>query len=153
LGWTLTSEGGHGQQCRAPVVEEQVEEKLKAISRSGQLRAITDAAEAVRSTDLSLVCVGTPSLDNGDINLTYLKRVCRQIGEALKEKEAFHVVVIRSTLIPGSTDESLIPILEECSARKPASVSVWATTPSSSGRAVPSRTIKQPAQDRCRRVG
>ena len=101
-----------------PVVEEQVEEKLKAISRSGQLRAITDAAEAVRSTDLSLVCVGTPSLDNGDINLTYLKRVCRQIGEALKEKEAFHVVVIRSTVIPGSTDESLIPILEEYSGKK-----------------------------------
>ena len=101
-----------------PVVEEQVEEKLKAISRNGRLKAITDAAEAVRLTDLSLVCVGTPSLDNGDINLTYLKRVCRQIGEALKEKEAFHVVVIRSTVIPGSTDESLIPILEEYSGKK-----------------------------------
>jgi GDP-mannose 6-dehydrogenase len=101
-----------------PVVEELVEEKLKTISQNCKLRAIVDPVEAVRSSELSLVCVGTPSLDNGDINLTYLKRVCRQIGEALKEKEAFHVVVVRSTVIPGSTEESLIPILEEASGKK-----------------------------------
>jgi GDP-mannose 6-dehydrogenase len=101
-----------------PIVEEHVEEKLKAASRGGKFRAVNDAAEAVRSTDLSLVCVGTPSLDNGNINLSYLKRVCRQIGEALKAKSEFHVVVIRSTVIPGSTEESLIPILEEYSGKK-----------------------------------
>ncbi|MFZ2799703.1 MAG: nucleotide sugar dehydrogenase [Syntrophorhabdus sp.] len=101
-----------------PIVEQHVKEKLFAARQKGQIKAICDTTEAVNSTDLSLVCVGTPSLDNGDINLSYLKRVCRQIGEALKKKQAFHVVVIRSTIVPGSTDELLVPILEKYSGKK-----------------------------------
>ena len=60
-----------------PIVEQHVKEKLFAARQKGQIKAICDTTEAVNSTDLSLVCVGTPSLDNGDINLSYLKRVCR----------------------------------------------------------------------------
>ncbi|MFC1831209.1 nucleotide sugar dehydrogenase [Thermodesulfobacteriota bacterium] len=100
-----------------PIIEEQVEEKLKAVHERGSFRADTSVVEAVLSTDISLVCVGTPSLDNGNINLDYLKRVCREIGEALKAKQGYHVVMIRSTVIPGSTEEFLLPLLNKHSGR------------------------------------
>ena len=69
-------------------------------------------------TELSFVCVGTPSQPNGNLDLTYIRRVCEQIGLALKEKSERHVVVIRSTILPGTMHKIVIPVLEESSGKK-----------------------------------
>jgi len=76
---------------------------------------MTDAVEAIRRTELSFVCVGTPSQANGNLDLRYIRRICEQIGAALKEKAARHTVVIRSTVLPGTMREMVIPALEEFS--------------------------------------
>ena len=99
-------------QGRSPIVEPGLEELLRDGIASGRLRATTSTEEAVRATDLSLVCVGTPSRKNGSLDLTYLVRVCEQIGDALATKPDYHVVVIRSTVLPGTTHEHVIPALE-----------------------------------------
>jgi GDP-mannose 6-dehydrogenase len=77
-----------------------------------------DSAEAVRDTDISLVCVGTPSRPNGSIDLTYVQRVCTEIGRALRDKPTRHTVVIRSTVLPGTTDCVVIPALEAASGKQ-----------------------------------
>jgi GDP-mannose 6-dehydrogenase len=79
------------------------------------LTASDDVKEAVKLSDISLICVGTPSNENGSLDLKYVKAVCQQIGSALSLKGAYHVVVIRSTVLPGTVEEQLIPILEESS--------------------------------------
>jgi len=103
---------------RSPIVEPGLAELLQQVVRAGRLRATTSVRDAVNATDLSLVCVGTPSRRNGSLDLTYLTRVCEQIGEVLKEKPAYHVVVIRSTVLPGTTHGSVIPTLEATSGKR-----------------------------------
>ena len=83
----------------------------------GRLRATSDVQEAVRHTDLSLICVGTPSLGNGHIDLKYVRRVCEQIGVALKNHPG-HTVVVRSTMLPGTMRNVVIPALEQASGLK-----------------------------------
>ncbi len=105
-------------QGRSPIVEPGLEELLTRGAAGKRLRATTSTVDAVRETDLSLVCVGTPSRRNGSLDLTYLERVCEQIGDALKAKDAYHVVVIRSTVLPGTTHGVVIPALERRSGKQ-----------------------------------
>jgi GDP-mannose 6-dehydrogenase len=103
---------------RSPIVEKGLDELIRDNAANGRLRATTNTREAVDATDLSLICVGTPSRRNGSLDLTYLERVCEQIGEALKDKESYHVVVVRSTVLPGTTHGIVIPALERTSGKK-----------------------------------
>ena len=82
--------------------------------KKGRLRATTDAAEAITATDLSFICVGTPSQSNGNLDLTYVRRVCDQIGRAVgAETQADMLLVMRSTILPGTMRSVIIPALEE----------------------------------------
>ena len=103
---------------RSPIVEKGLDGLIAENVASGRLRATTDTSEAIAASDLSLVCVGTPSRRNGSLDLTYLERVCEQIGEALRNKTAHHVVVVRSTVLPGTTHDVVIPALERSSGKK-----------------------------------
>ena len=103
---------------RSPIVEPGLADLLARGVGSGRLRATTSTEEAVRSTDLSLICVGTPSRKNGSLDLTYLTRVCGEIGDVLRDKETYHVVVVRSTVLPGTTHGTVIPALEAASGKK-----------------------------------
>jgi len=103
---------------RSPIVEKGLDDIIRDNAANGRLRATTSTHDAVASTDLSLICVGTPSRRNGSLDLTYLERVAEQIGEALRDKESYHVVVVRSTVLPGTTHEVVIPALERTSGKK-----------------------------------
>ena len=103
---------------RSPIVEKGLEQLIAENAANGRLRATTSTGDAVRDTEISLICVGTPSRKNGSLDLTYLERVAEQIGEALKDKADYHVVVVRSTVLPGTTHEVVIPALERTSGKK-----------------------------------
>ena len=102
---------------QTPIVERQLGKLIEGAVKAGKLRATQDVAEAVSRSELSLVCVGTPSLPNGNLDLQYVRRVCEEIGQALKEKAKFHVVAMRSTMLPGSMQGTVIPLLEETSGK------------------------------------
>lgn len=102
---------------QSPVIEAKLDALIANGVKTGRLQANTNASEAVAASEVSLICVGTPSNDNGDLNLTYVERVCREIGGALAEKNGYHVVIVRSTLLPGCTEEKIIPLLEKSSRR------------------------------------
>jgi GDP-mannose 6-dehydrogenase len=102
----------------ATIVEQGIGELVAEMVAAKQLMATTNVADAVKRTNISLVCVGTPSQPNGGLDLNYVKRVSAEIGAALKDKDDFHVVVIRSTVLPGTTREIVTPIIEEHSGKK-----------------------------------
>jgi GDP-mannose 6-dehydrogenase len=102
----------------SPIVEADIGDIIAANVRAGRLRATTDPFRGVRETDLSLVCVGTPSQPNGNLDLRFIRRICEQIGEALRSKAQRHTVVIRSTILPGTMRAIVIPTLEEFSGKK-----------------------------------
>jgi len=103
---------------KSPIVEEGINELMAKVVKTGRLSATTDSAEAVRETDLSLVCVGTPSNQNGSLHLRHVEQVCREIGAAMKTKTSRHTVVIRSTMLPGTVQNTVGPALEETSGMK-----------------------------------
>jgi GDP-mannose 6-dehydrogenase len=103
---------------RSPIVEPGLEELLQQGVAAQRLRATTSTEEAVEHTDLSLICVGTPSRKNGSLDLSYLVRVSEQIGQALRHKPDYHVVVVRSTVLPGTTHGEVIPALEAGSGKR-----------------------------------
>jgi GDP-mannose 6-dehydrogenase len=99
----------------SPIVEPGVESLLAEGHRQGLLRATASARDAIQATDMSLVCVGTPSHLNGSLDLRYVQRVCTEIGAALRDKSSPHLVVMRSTMLPGTTETVAIPALEAAS--------------------------------------
>jgi GDP-mannose 6-dehydrogenase len=103
---------------RTPIIELDLGEIIAAEAAAGRLRATSDLAAAVRYTDLALVCVGTPGLPNGGIDLKYMRRVCEEIGLALRGHAGAPTVVIRSTMLPGTMREVVIPTLESRSGRR-----------------------------------
>ncbi|MBX3616254.1 nucleotide sugar dehydrogenase [Nitrosomonas sp.] len=105
-------------QGTSPIVEKDIGEMVAAAVKNNQLRATQDVHDAVINSEISLVCVGTPSQLNGNLDLSHVRKVCEQIGAALKEKSDFHVVVARSTMLPGSMRNVVIPALESFSGKK-----------------------------------
>ncbi len=102
----------------SPIVEVGIGPLLDEVVKSNRLTATTDSAAAVRGSDVSLVCVGTPSNPNGSLDLRYVTRVCEEIGAALKSKNERHVVVLRSTMLPGTIESVVIPTLEKYSEKQ-----------------------------------
>jgi GDP-mannose 6-dehydrogenase len=100
---------------RSPVLEPGLPELVAENVACGRLRAVDNAQEAVAETELSLICVGTPSASNGSLDTDALKRVAWDIGSYLPDSPGRHTVVVRSTVLPGTTEEILVPILEEAS--------------------------------------
>jgi GDP-mannose 6-dehydrogenase len=103
---------------KSPIVEADIEEIIADAVKSGRLRATDDPIQAILDTDLSFVCVGTPSQINGNLDLTHVRHVCEQLGQGLKGKTARHTVVLRSTILPGTMRRMIIPVLEENSGKK-----------------------------------
>ena len=103
---------------RATIVEAGIAELVAEMVRAKRLRATCDVREAVLESTISLICVGTPSRPNGSLELAYVERVCEQIGAALADKEERHTVVVRSTVLPGTTDDVVIPMLERMSRKR-----------------------------------
>lgn len=102
---------------RSPVVEDEIGDLTAEVVATGNLVVSTDARAAVLDTDISLICVGTPSTSGGGLSTRYLEEVTSEIGAALKEKDRWHVVVFRSTMVPGTCEELLIPLLERASGK------------------------------------
>jgi len=103
---------------RSPIIEARMEELVAAANKSCRLHATTDSTAAVLASDISFVCVGTPSLRSGKLDLSHVEHVSREIGSALKQKTSFHTVVLRSTVLPGTTETLMIPAIENASGKK-----------------------------------
>lgn len=101
----------------SPIIEPDLDELVKKGTESGNLKVTTNGHEAIHMSQISLICVGTPSNDNGSLNLQYVENVCREIGEALVTKQDYHTIVFRSTVLPGTVEGKLIPLLEQYSGR------------------------------------
>jgi GDP-mannose 6-dehydrogenase len=102
---------------RTPIIEARMPELVAEGHKVCRLHATTDPNAAVRDSEISFVCVGTPSLRSGKLDLSHIEKVAREIGSALRDKKSHHVVVLRSTLLPGTTESVVIPILESASGR------------------------------------
>lgn len=103
---------------RSPIVEGGMNELVAEGNRACRLYATIDSATAVIESDVSFVCVGTPSLRNGKLDLSHIEKVAREIGAALKQKQSRHTVVLRSTVLPGTTESVVLPIIEQASGRR-----------------------------------
>lgn len=101
----------------ATIIEKDIDKIICEQYKAGRIRATTDYKDAVLHSELSIICVGTPSTQNGHLNLQYIYKTAEQIGEALKEKNVFHTVVIRSTVLPG-TNKRVGEIIADASGKK-----------------------------------
>jgi GDP-mannose 6-dehydrogenase len=105
-------------QGKATIVEQGIAELVGEMVGAGRLRATTDVGEAVSATAVSLICVGTPSRPNGGLDLAFVQRVAEQIGQALRRKAGFHTIVVRSTVLPGTLHEVVVPAVERASGKR-----------------------------------
>ena len=102
----------------SPIVEPGLGELLAAGVAAGRIRATTSTEDAILSSSLTMICVGTPSKRNGDLDLRYVEQVAREIGAVLRHKAGRHTVVVRSTVLPGTVKNIVIPALEAASGKK-----------------------------------
>jgi GDP-mannose 6-dehydrogenase len=103
---------------QSPVIEPGLDEFIEQSVKAGNLSATMDARQAVMNTDISLICVGTPSAENGSLDTTYVEKVAMEIGRILADKDTYHVVVVRSTVLPSTVRSQVIPILEQQSGKQ-----------------------------------
>jgi GDP-mannose 6-dehydrogenase len=103
---------------RSPIIEQGLSDLIRGAVADGRLKAVTDARTAVAESNLSMVCVGTPSEPNGSLNLQFVRAVCKEIGACLRSKREYHTVAIRSTILPGTMRRTVIPELEAASGLK-----------------------------------
>jgi GDP-mannose 6-dehydrogenase len=103
---------------RSPIIEKRMDELVAEGHGACRLHATRDANAAIRDSDVSFICVGTPSLRNGKLDLSHIEHVCDEIGKGLAHKDAHHSVVLRSTVLPGTTEAVAIPILEAASGKR-----------------------------------
>src|SRR5438874_2758003 len=103
---------------QSPIVESRVTELIAECNRACRLHATSDAEVAVLKTEISFLCVGTPSLRNGKLDLGHIQPVCEDIGKVLKTKSSFHLVVVRSTVLPGTAESIVVPALEKTSGKR-----------------------------------
>ena len=108
----------HIQAGMSPIVEAGVQEMIAAAKNAGLISATGDATAAVMSSDISFISVGTPSQRNGKLDLSYVRKVCADIGQSLRQKDSFHWIVLRSTVLPGTTESVITPALEAASGKK-----------------------------------
>src|ERR1700726_1095818 len=106
------------QAGRSPIVEPRVGTLISEAHAAKRLHATSDSESAVKNSEISFLCVGTPSLRNGKLDLGHIEPVCRDIGAVLKKKNAFHLVVLRSTVLPGTAETIVVPTLEKSSGKK-----------------------------------
>src|SRR6267154_372133 len=106
------------QAGRSPVVEPRVGDLISESHAANRLHATSDSEYAVLNSEISFLCVGTPSLRNGKLDLGHIEPVCREIGKVLKKKNGFHLVVLRSTVLPGTAETIVVPALEKSSGKK-----------------------------------
>lgn len=109
---TLINEG------KTPIIEKDIGEIIAQSVEAGRLKATTNCEEAVLASDISIVCVGTPSQLNGSLDLKFVRRVCEEIGMVIREKDSRHIVVIRSTMLPGTMADIVQPTLEQASGKQ-----------------------------------
>jgi GDP-mannose 6-dehydrogenase len=106
------------RQGRSPIVEEGIQELMARVVAAGKVTVTDDVSEALQHSDVSFICVGTPSSPNGSQDQSALLKITRQLGESLKSKTGRHLVVFRSTVIPGTVEDVLIPMIEELSGKR-----------------------------------
>jgi GDP-mannose 6-dehydrogenase len=113
----------------SPIVEEGITELTAEMVAENRLRATTDITDAIENSNVSLVCVGTPSNENGSLKLDYVERVSQQIGEAISKKTRRHTVVMRSTMLPGTIENLVKPLWKLIQVKKRERILTFASTP------------------------
>jgi len=103
---------------KSPIIEKDIDELVSATVEAGKLSATSDIAAAISKSDLSMICVGTPSRANGSLDLKYIRNSVADVAIALKAHADYHVVTIRSTMLPGTLENVVLPLLEEKSGKK-----------------------------------
>jgi GDP-mannose 6-dehydrogenase len=98
---------------RSPIIEPELDDLLSAARSEGRLSATTSAQEAVLGSDVSIICVGTPSLESGRLNLDFVRKVSEQIAAVLKSSGKSHIILFRSTMLPGSTRQMVTDFFED----------------------------------------
>ncbi|UCC91297.1 MAG: UDP-glucose/GDP-mannose dehydrogenase family protein, partial [Candidatus Aenigmatarchaeota archaeon] len=108
----------------SPIYEPLLDDYLKKVLKEGKFRVTTDLREAIEGTEVSFISVGTPSREDGSIDLKYIEEVSKQIGEVLKGKNEYHVVVVKSTVVSGTTENVVLKNLEKFSGKKAGEIGV-----------------------------
>ncbi len=98
---------------KPPIYEKGLDELLEEVVENKKLSATTDTVKAVKDTDITFICVGTPSREDGSIDISGIEQAAEDIEKALKKKEDYHVICVKSTVVPGTTDQKVLPILEK----------------------------------------